>query len=123
VSWKVYSPSNVDLAPQYAELASFPTWNPALYNPIANPEVMVASDHVLPYFSAFRNPASALYANAFTPTFPGSFTADVSSGRLPRVSGPSAARDGDVLTAAVSRGDGRPMTVKSSYNRLAYVKD
>jgi hypothetical protein len=39
------------------------------------------------------------------------------------VSGPSAANDGDVLTAAVSRGDGRPMTVKSSYNRLAYVKD
>ena len=86
VSWKVYSPSNANLAPQYAELASFPTWDPALYNPIANPEIMVATDHVLPYFSAFRNPASALCASAFTPTFPGSFAADVASGGLPSVS-------------------------------------
>jgi phospholipase C len=86
VSWKVYSPSNVNLAPPYAALASFPTWDPALYNPVANPEIMVATDHVLPYFSAFRNPASALYANAFTPTFPGAFAADVASGALPSVS-------------------------------------
>ncbi len=58
VPWKVYHPSNADLAPQYAALATYPTWDDALYNPTLNPEVMVASDHVLPYFSAFRNPAS-----------------------------------------------------------------
>jgi phospholipase C len=39
------------------------------------------------------------------------------------VSRPPAASGGDVLTAAVSRGGGRPMTVKSSYNRLAYPRD
>ena len=86
VPWKVYSPSNVNLAPQYARLARFPTWDPALYNPITNPEIMVATDHVLPYFSAFRDATSPLYASAFTPTFPGDFAADVASGALPSVS-------------------------------------
>jgi phospholipase C len=86
VPWKVYSPSNVGLSAPYLELVSQPTWDPALYNPIGNPEVMVASDHVLPYFSAFRNPLSPLYAKAFTPTFPNDFVADVASGGLPSVS-------------------------------------
>jgi len=35
---------------------------------------------------------------------------------------PPAASNGAVLTAAVTRSGGRPMTVKSSYNRLAYMK-
>jgi phospholipase C len=86
VPWKVYSPSNVGLSAPYLELVSQPTWDPALYNPIGNPEVMVASDHVLPYFSAFRNPLSPLYTKAFTPTFPNDFVADVASGGLPSVS-------------------------------------
>jgi phospholipase C len=86
VPWKVYSPSNVDLSAPYRELVSQPTWDPALYNPIGNPEVMVASDHVLPYFTAFRNPLSPLYTKAFTPTFPNDFAADVASGALPSVS-------------------------------------
>ncbi len=86
VPWKVYHPSNADLAPQYAALATYPTWDDSLYNPTLNPEVMVASDHVLPYFSAFRNPASLLYQNAFLPTFPNDFLADINSGSLPSVS-------------------------------------
>jgi phospholipase C len=86
VPWKVYHPSNLSLAPKYADLLAYPTWDPALYDPVANPEVMVASDHVLPYFSAFRNPLSSLYTKAFTPTFPNDFVADVSSGGLPSVS-------------------------------------
>jgi hypothetical protein len=36
---------------------------------------------------------------------------------------PAAASDGEVLTAAVRHGGGRPMTAKSSYNRLARTKD
>jgi phospholipase C len=36
---------------------------------------------------------------------------------------PSATGRGDALTAAVTRGGGRPMTVKSSFNKLAYAKD
>jgi phospholipase C len=86
VPWKVYHPSNVGVAPKYAPLAAYPTWNPALYNPTVNPEVMVASDHVLPYFTAFRNPVSPLYQKAFLPTFPNDFVADVGSGALPSVS-------------------------------------
>jgi phospholipase C len=86
VRWKVYHPSNLDLSSQYASLAAYPTWDPALYDPIANPEVMVASDHVLPYFTAFRNAASPLYQNAFLPTFPNDFVSDIGSGSLPSVS-------------------------------------
>ena len=86
VSWKVYSPSNVAVSGKYASLAQYPTWSPALYNPITNPEIMVASDHVLPYFTAFRNPLSPLYQNAFGPTFPNGFVADIAAGSLPSVS-------------------------------------
>ena len=86
VSWKVYSPSNVGLTGQYASLSQYPTWSPALYNPIANPEIMGVSDHVLPYFTAFRNPLSPLYQNAFGPTFPNDFVSDIASGSLPSVS-------------------------------------
>jgi phospholipase C len=41
---------------------------------------------VLPYFTAFRNPLSPLYNNAFTPTFPNDFVSDIASGSLPSVS-------------------------------------
>jgi phospholipase C len=47
---------------------------------------MAATDHVLPYFTAFRNPLSPLYSKAFTPTFPNDFVADIASGSLPSVS-------------------------------------
>jgi phospholipase C len=86
VSWKVYSPSNLGLGGRYASLIDYPTWDPVLYNPTLNPEVMATTDHVLPYFSAFRNPFSSLYRKAFTPTFPRDFAADVASGALPSVS-------------------------------------
>jgi phospholipase C len=86
VSWKVYSPSNVGVSGKYASLAQYPTWTPELYNPITNPEVMTATDHVLPYFTAFRNPLSPLYQNAFEPTFPNDFVSDIASGSLPSVS-------------------------------------
>jgi phospholipase C len=86
IAWKVYHPSNTALAAKYAALGAYPTWSDALYDPTLNPEVMAASDHVLPYFSAFRDPVSPLYAKAFTPTFPNDFVADIGSGALPSVS-------------------------------------
>jgi phospholipase C len=86
VSWKVYSPSNQGVTGQYAGLSNYPTWSPALYNPVLNPEIMTATDHVLPYFTAFRNPTSPLYKKAFEQTFPNDFVADVRSGSLPSVS-------------------------------------
>ena len=86
IPWKVYHPSNVGVSGKYAPLTAYPTWNPALYNPTTNPEVMVASDHILPYFTAFRSPLSPLYENAFTPTFPNTFVSDVNSGTMPSVS-------------------------------------
>jgi phospholipase C len=86
VSWKVYSPSNAGVSGKYAALKNYPTWSPALYDPIANPEVMGVSDHVLPYFTAFRNPSSPLFRKAFQQTFPNDFVADVKHGKLPKVS-------------------------------------
>jgi phospholipase C len=67
VSWKTYSP-------------------PGLEYRVDNPEVMLISDAILPYFSQFSNPTSALYQKAFVPTFPDTFTQDVQSGSLPSVS-------------------------------------
>lgn len=86
ISWKVYSPSNVGVKGKYAHLAKYPTWNPSFYNPITNPEIMGVSDHVLPYFTAFRNPTSPLHKKAFMPTFPNEFVSDIASGSPPRVS-------------------------------------
>jgi phospholipase C len=86
VSWKVYSPSNVGVSGRYASLNQYEGWDPAFYNPIANPEVMAVSDHVLPYFTAFRNPTSPLYKKAFEQTFPNDFVADIRSGSFPSVS-------------------------------------
>jgi phospholipase C len=86
VDWKVYSPSNGGVTGKYQALNAYPTWIPELYNPVANPEVMTATDHVLPYFSAFRNPLSPLYRKAFNNTFPNDFVSDVNNGTLPAVS-------------------------------------
>jgi phospholipase C len=86
VSWKVYTPSNAGVSGKYAGLAADKTWNPALYDPALNPEVMALTDTVLPYFTAYRNPLSSLYGKAFKPTFPNDFAADVNSGQLPSVS-------------------------------------
>jgi phospholipase C len=86
VSWKVYSPSNAGVSGKYAALANMGTWDPSLYDPITNPEVMLISDHVLPYFTAFRDQSSPLYTKAFTQTFPNDFVADVAHGKLPKVS-------------------------------------
>ncbi len=86
ISWKVYNPSNAGVSGKYASLSAQPDWNPALYNPTTNPEVMFVSDQVLPYFKAFELPTSPLYRKAFQQTFPNNFVADVKSGKLPKVS-------------------------------------
>jgi phospholipase C len=86
VPWKVYSPSNLGVGPEYSQLLKYPTWDPALYNPTADPEIMFETDHVLPYFTAFRNPLSSLYQKAFLPSFPNDFVHDIAAGTLPSVS-------------------------------------
>jgi phospholipase C len=86
VPWKVYHPSNLGVGGKYAPLSAYPTWDPALYDPTLNPEVMTLTDHVLPYFTAFRDPISPLYQKAFLPTFPNDFVRDVYLGTLPSVS-------------------------------------
>jgi phospholipase C len=86
IPWKVYNPSNLGVSGKYASLSQYEGWNPSFYNPIVNPEVMGISDHVLPYFTAFRDPLSPLYQKAFNPTFPNDFVSDVASGGLPSVS-------------------------------------
>jgi phospholipase C len=86
VPWKVYHPSNANLTPKYAQLAAYPTWDPAIYDPTTNQSVLIATDHVLPYFKAFENPATALHQKAFSPTFPNDFVSDIAAGTLPSVS-------------------------------------
>jgi phospholipase C len=51
----------------------------------SNPSLGFA-DAILPYFSQYRRPTSALYRKAFLPTFPGDFAHDVRTGNLPKVS-------------------------------------
>ncbi len=68
VSWKYYNPPGT------------------LYSIDAMRKVGMTSDSVLSYFSQYENPASTLYQKAFLPTFPADFTADVRSGKLPKVS-------------------------------------
>ncbi|MGH9092283.1 MAG: phospholipase C, partial [Acidimicrobiales bacterium] len=67
VSWKVYNP------PGTAYQAS-------------NPEVLGISDAILPYFSQYADPSSALYRKAFNPVYPDDFVRDVRQGTLPQVS-------------------------------------
>ncbi len=86
VAWKVYNPSNVGVQPQYADLAQYPGWLPALYNPTADPYVLGVGNNILPYFNAFRDPTSELYGKAFNPTFPADFLYDIQHDQLPSVS-------------------------------------
>ena len=67
VSWKVYTP-------------------PGDAYRVDNAEVMAISDAVLPYFSQYSDPSSALHRKAFLPIFPNDFAADVRAGALPAVS-------------------------------------
>jgi len=91
VSWKVYQPSNADIATMgakaadYAQLSSYPIWNPENYDP-TSPTVMFTSDNVLLYFKQYMDPASTLYQKTFVPTYPAQFYNDVQSGNLPSVS-------------------------------------
>jgi len=86
VTWKVYNPSHVGVKGKYASLTKYPTWDPTLYDPITNTEMMLLTDQVLPYFSAFRKQGSPLFKKAFQQYFPNDFVADVRSGKLPSVS-------------------------------------
>ncbi|HTR69120.1 MAG TPA: alkaline phosphatase family protein [Mycobacteriales bacterium] len=85
VPWKVYHPSWTGATGRYADLSSFWTFNPTFYD-ASKPAIMVFSDHVLPYFKAFKKPTSALYRKAFNPTFPHDFIADLKGGTFPKVS-------------------------------------
>jgi len=79
-----------DTMPEVLEDAGI-TWkyyNPAgsLYSIETMRSVGLTTDSVLPYFSQYERPTSALYQKAFLPTFPDDFTADVRAGTLPKVS-------------------------------------
>jgi phospholipase C len=88
ISWKVYTPNNADVAnTPYASLGleNYGTWDDGTYTP-QNSDVLPMTDHVLPYFTAFRDQSSPLYDLAFNQSFPGQFYNDVQSGQLPSVS-------------------------------------
>lgn len=87
ISWKVYTPSNDNVAgTPYAQLAGYTTWNSSFYHPATNAGLLGVTDHVLPYFTSFQDPASPLYDLAFNQAFPLQFTADIAAGTLPSVS-------------------------------------
>lgn len=91
ISWKVYQPSNADLATMgadgadYAQLSAYPIWQPANYDPNSD-AVMFTSDNILLYFKAYQDNTSSLHQKAFGPTFPAEFSNDVKAGTLPAVS-------------------------------------
>jgi phospholipase C len=85
VPWKVYHPDNTKVSGKYAKLKNYATLDPSYYNPDGG-QPLFFSDHILPYFKAFKNPNSELHKRAFLPTFPNDFEADVKSGNLPGVS-------------------------------------
>ena len=68
VSWKCYGPPG------------------GLYSIETMRQLGFVTDSVLPYFSQYEDPTSALYQKAFLPTFPNDFAADVAAGTLPAVS-------------------------------------
>ena len=68
VSWKVYNAKGTIYEQPFAEQHG------------------ILSDGILPYFSQYRDPKSALYQNAFVPVYPDDFVADIASGKLPAVS-------------------------------------
>jgi phospholipase C len=85
VPWKVYHPDNTHVSGKYAKLKNYETCSPSLYNPDTGTPLLF-SDHILPYFKAFKSPSSELHKRAFLPTWPNNFDADVKSGNLPAVS-------------------------------------
>jgi phospholipase C len=85
VSWKVYTPSNVGVKGKFASLTKYLTWDPSFYDPTVTTSLAL-TDSVLPYFTAFRHPGTALFKKAFGQTFPNDFAADVKSGKFPSVS-------------------------------------
>ncbi len=66
VSWKVYNPAGSAYAPAFFESNG-----------------LQIGDAILPYFSQYKNPSSALYQKAFLPQYPGDFVTDVARGTLP----------------------------------------
>jgi phospholipase C len=60
VSWKVYNPAGALYAPTFFEQNG-----------------LQIGDAILPYFSQYKNPASALYQKAFLPQYPNDFVTDV----------------------------------------------
>jgi len=69
VSWKVYNPVGELYSPDFFEKNG-----------------LLAGDAILPFFSQYKNPASALYQKAFLPQYPNDFVTDVKNGTLPSVS-------------------------------------
>jgi phospholipase C len=69
ISWKVYNPEGALYTPSFFEQHG-----------------LLAGDAILPYFSQYKNPTSALYQKAFLPQYPSDFVADVAAGTLPSVS-------------------------------------
>src|ERR1700722_6385807 len=67
VSWKVYNPTGT------------------LYTPATFQKYGILSDAILPYFSQYKDPTSALYQKAFTPLYPNDFVSDIAAGTLPAV--------------------------------------
>ncbi len=68
VSWKVYNPAGGISSPAIFEKHG------------------ILSDAILPYFSQYKNPSSALYQKAFLSVYPDDFMSDLASGQLPAVS-------------------------------------
>jgi phospholipase C len=68
VSWKVYNPVGT------------------IYTPQTQQKYGILSDAILPYFSQYQNPSSALYQKAFLPLYPNDFVTDIKAGTLPAVS-------------------------------------
>jgi phospholipase C len=69
VSWKVYNPEGGLYTPSFFEQHG-----------------LLAGDAILPYFSQYKDPTSALYQKAFLPQYPSDFATDVAAGTLPAVS-------------------------------------
>jgi phospholipase C len=57
-----------------------------IYQPPATHLSTFVSNNMLQLFTQYQDPTSPLYRNAFLPTFPGEWQADVAAGALPQVS-------------------------------------
>ena len=85
VSWKVYRPSNAGVSGKYASLTQYPTWSPALYNPIA-PRDHGRERPCAALLHGVPQPGVAALPEGVHADFPNDFVADVNSGSLPSVS-------------------------------------